>query len=445
MSSQLGHYKEIYGPQILLWLNLAYFLPSIPILGLSSLADGYLEQKFGVAELCFVRLVIGLWGTSCTTLAFPFLPSDTPYYLLSTIIILGLFVGLSFSASYQLVSRFANKNIIALGVGMSGSGFLVLLLEFRMGSSPDKAEEIKLYFTLAAVVLCGLWATVSLLLRHWSAINACCDTRSECLLSQNESTAGPQSPITNGRTARKSLNRSPSLPPLLLYDALEPKLLDSYEPPSFERWLTPATSLTLTPQALPSEENTIEESNRVEEVGECEGKLLLYDAAIASAPALIGLAVQSTVALLIFPFFTFVNSSGLFGSSLPKVLFFTRIFAELVGRLLPRCVCFAPTSTLVCFLSAFIAFQTPLFFLYIILPDAMQSDVVAVLYVAILWLLFGVLNTVSNMLARLAPHRLKSSTAGMMAIISNLGHVVGLIMAVLVTKALFGTISPGES
>ena len=30
---------------------------------------------------------------------------------------LGLFSGIAFSASYQLVARFANKNVIALGLG----------------------------------------------------------------------------------------------------------------------------------------------------------------------------------------------------------------------------------------------------------------------------------------------------------------------------------------
>lgn len=45
--SQLGYYKILYGPQVLLQMNIAYFLPSIPLLGLSSQFDEKLDQKFG--------------------------------------------------------------------------------------------------------------------------------------------------------------------------------------------------------------------------------------------------------------------------------------------------------------------------------------------------------------------------------------------------------------
>ena len=47
ISSLLGWYKDLYGPQILLLMNLAYFLPSIPLLVASSLLDAWLEDKYG--------------------------------------------------------------------------------------------------------------------------------------------------------------------------------------------------------------------------------------------------------------------------------------------------------------------------------------------------------------------------------------------------------------
>lgn len=46
--SQLGYYKILYGPQVLLQMNIAYFLPSIPLLGLSSQFDERLDQTFGM-------------------------------------------------------------------------------------------------------------------------------------------------------------------------------------------------------------------------------------------------------------------------------------------------------------------------------------------------------------------------------------------------------------
>lgn len=56
----------------------------------------------------------------------------------------GLFGGIAFSASYQLVARFANKNVIALGLGCSASGPLVLLLQLalEMGPSPTRRQQV---------------------------------------------------------------------------------------------------------------------------------------------------------------------------------------------------------------------------------------------------------------------------------------------------------------
>lgn len=58
---------------------------------------------------------------------------------------LGLFSGIAFSASYQLVARFANKNVIALGLGCSASGPLVLLLQLalNMGPTPTRRQQVR--------------------------------------------------------------------------------------------------------------------------------------------------------------------------------------------------------------------------------------------------------------------------------------------------------------
>ena len=53
--SQLGYYKLLYGPQVLLQMNIAYFLPSIPLLGLSSFYDERLDHKFGMRSLCWFQ------------------------------------------------------------------------------------------------------------------------------------------------------------------------------------------------------------------------------------------------------------------------------------------------------------------------------------------------------------------------------------------------------
>lgn len=47
MSSLLGHYALLYGPGILLLMNIAYYLPSIPLLLFSAFCDDWLDRKFG--------------------------------------------------------------------------------------------------------------------------------------------------------------------------------------------------------------------------------------------------------------------------------------------------------------------------------------------------------------------------------------------------------------
>ncbi len=55
------------------------------------------------------------------------------------------------------MSKYANKNTIALGLGCVGSGALVLALELalRMGTSPSVEDEYILYFACAGARPCG--------------------------------------------------------------------------------------------------------------------------------------------------------------------------------------------------------------------------------------------------------------------------------------------------
>ena len=61
ISSLIGYYKALYGPHMLLHLNLAYFLPSLPTLILQSVWDARLDGKYGIAKAATVRLCLGMW------------------------------------------------------------------------------------------------------------------------------------------------------------------------------------------------------------------------------------------------------------------------------------------------------------------------------------------------------------------------------------------------
>lgn len=59
MSSELTYYTSLYGPEILLLLNVAYFVPSVPIMVLQTLTDTAFDRAFGVASATAYRFVIG--------------------------------------------------------------------------------------------------------------------------------------------------------------------------------------------------------------------------------------------------------------------------------------------------------------------------------------------------------------------------------------------------
>lgn len=59
ISSMLAFYKQLYGPQILLQLNTAYFLPSIPILLIQTQCDAQINRSLGIATATAVRLFVG--------------------------------------------------------------------------------------------------------------------------------------------------------------------------------------------------------------------------------------------------------------------------------------------------------------------------------------------------------------------------------------------------
>ena len=68
-------------------------------------------------------------------------------WLLASITALGLLSAVAFSASYQMVARFANKNVIALGLGCAGCGLMVLGLELVLGALPMR-EHVRTIWLL---------------------------------------------------------------------------------------------------------------------------------------------------------------------------------------------------------------------------------------------------------------------------------------------------------
>lgn len=163
ISSELAYYKGLFGPSILLQLNLAYFLPSIPILVLQTYLDEHFDRRFGPGKATAFRFSFAIGGILGISLAYPLLPEHRAP-ILACVALLGVASGILFGSSYQLVSRFPTSNTVALTLGYVASGPLVLLLNFVLGIGPHATlwQRTALFAAVTLVVLAGkvCWATL---------------------------------------------------------------------------------------------------------------------------------------------------------------------------------------------------------------------------------------------------------------------------------------------
>ncbi|KAH7618705.1 hypothetical protein Ndes2526B_g05622 [Nannochloris sp. 'desiccata'] len=521
VSSELGYYRFLYGPQVLLYLNIAYYAPSIPLLILSSFFDEDLEAALGTAKTILVRLLVGLVGYGLVCAWFPFMPQHL-WFLLCSVVALGLFSSIAFSASYQMVARFANKNTIALGLGCSASGPLILILQIALGleSIPTFEQQVALFLIIAVIVASGLWATVSLLFRHWDAIESSAhagdtgvtgaEARQQLTApflgngavhnSEGDAEAGAGagalegeeftfatpvgasreleggSPRTTAATPSQ-LYKTPSLPPLIAYNLLEPyetflSAREDWTPspilrrassqggerrrsregsPSFGSGLFNDGSGcdAESPSFSPAEdaagsgndlEGIVDDFSDIE-IEELSSVHTLKATISDVWPALIVVGLQGGIALTLFPFFTYLPSSGWIGvEALPKALFFVRIFSDILGRILPRSRYFKPNSIRPVMIIALIKLATePLFFFYLKSNPKWHSDIAAVVYIAFMWSAGGYVNTTAYMVApRMVRPQFKGTAAGLMAMTYQLGHFIGLALAAVLARVMYG-------
>ncbi|BDA46393.1 hypothetical protein COCOBI_08-4860 [Coccomyxa sp. Obi] len=519
VSSLLSFYSVLYGPQILLMMNIAYYLPSIPLLIFSAACDDWLDLKFGVPRVILTRLLFGLGGCALICAVFPFVV-NTARSLLLLIVALGLVSAIAFSSSYQLVARFANKSVIALGLGCVGSGIVVLLMELAMGmkTRPTTAQLVWLFELTAGWVLAGAAASVSLLLRHWKAIEAWSGEPGpstghgdeiEPLLLQEEGFEGREgqgiamglqrrmstplllnySPLDfmeqlsegdafsgqpfflsspggqaqgrsvsldqgNWRQRGDSLRRAASEQPLssIAEGAVRAKLARSALTPQRQEWrpaLTPvgggSPEAPLSPKASPPWSPT---PSQADTTASTSGQGVSGAASICAVlaqcwPVLGALFFSGTFFVLAFPFFTYVPSGGTFGQDLAKVLFFSRLAADVCGRTLPRLKRLAVRSRYVLFSFGLIMTASIPGYLYYIKQTAWHNDWLIIGYIVAMWILGGYVNTCSYVLAPacVEPH-LKATANGVLAITYQTAHCTGLVLATIITAALFGGIAP---
>eukprot|EP00775_Hariotina_reticulata_P003412 gene3412-3685_t len=189
MLSQLAHYSKIYGPQVLLQLNIAHYLPSIPVLLIIGHFEKLLDQQLGNTASMAVRLTAGLCGCAALSATYPFI-STRLVYLLWLVVGLGSVSSVAFSTSYQLVAWFRSADTIALGIGCVASGPLALVVQIalQIGTTPKRWQWIALFEVAAGVVLLGVVASLSLFWQYWGILSGRVPYKdtSQPLLDQDE-------------------------------------------------------------------------------------------------------------------------------------------------------------------------------------------------------------------------------------------------------------------
>lgn len=153
--------------------------------------------------------------------------------------------------------------------------------------------------------------------------------------------------------------------------------------------------------------------------------------------------VSSTLLNCVFPFFTYLPSSGMLGERLPQWLFYSRIMADILGRLLPRRRALLITSPAV-LLSAALALVLvgAAFFTYLQVPSSLLYDPVALAIIALLWLAGGYINTISYIMAPgLVPPKRATKASALMALTYQIAHIVGLICATGIALWIYGDIA----
>lgn len=172
ITSELGLFSKVYGPAVLLQMNLTYYLGSIPVLLLSGPAEKALDKLVGPTASLMARLVFGLSGCLACAAAFPFLPANL-HALLGITCALGALAAVAFSSAYQLVICFRQADTIALGIGCVGSGPLVLAVQLALGvgSTPTGRQWVAMFEIAAGIVLAGLLCALSLFGQYWDILS----------------------------------------------------------------------------------------------------------------------------------------------------------------------------------------------------------------------------------------------------------------------------------
>ncbi|EFJ41398.1 hypothetical protein VOLCADRAFT_98621 [Volvox carteri f. nagariensis] len=468
ISSLLSQYSKAYGPDILLQLNVAYFFPSIPVLILQALFNDRMDRRLGIPAGVLLRFIVGLGGLVGLTHFFPQITAGSEQALLVATVLVGISYGVAFGTSYQVASKYPAGSTVALTMGFVSSGPVVLLLDLALKRGTYYTDEglEQLFRWVAVITAVGLAAAAVLVLGSWRMLAAGAPHRVELKVPYKAPAPygggykdGNVAAMTHGydRTGPYVRHRGDQ--------GSDGAAANGFHYSHHNHAGHHAITLDFSSSAGANDHNYLNHhgSGTVDGYSNSYGFQLAMSADGAQGgggqsadesklakkdlpllqlagrilPAAACITISVGTSMLIFPFFTYMTSTGLLGERLAQVLFYIRLVGDILGRMVPRrlqmldlaafmvlCPEYALQPPLqvtgvrkLMFWAVVKLAMVPLLFGCIFTPPLVGGDLTALVVVALFWVLSGYLNTCSYLIApTLVPPGQKSRASGLMTV-----------------------------
>lgn len=447
---------------IFLYLCCCVYGPTLPVVLFQLNCDQRLDRRWGSSKTYYGRVVIAFLFAMCCVLYLPYSSGVNPAFeghrsysdLLFPVAIMGIQSSVLQGMFFQLVSfmQFNKKGAgaAAFTFGYQGSGFLSLVMTYACGGlgTDPSATHIDIFFALvAALQLVAL--SFFLWMAHKSvAYKNAIKRRDEEMkwlsfkkISGHKKKRGPDT-LRRVFTVGKNLLSSP-----LLADYDERYFLQMVE---VDRNDPNDTSANQRKSSLFSDyyNNTEEVIRDIEENSSHERDLFsgLLDIVENMEPAskrfvlskiwpcVAGIFLVIFGSIFFMPFYAYIPG----GSSLPQILFYTKIFSDTLSRPLTMIIPKPRSSHLYLFMTFLrLAIFLPIFFLYIYDLLGIQNDLFIIGMVSAYSLTSGLFGTFGY---QLAPSLLEHSNSKLIAANQmNLSFNSACVMALVVSFTIIKT------
>mmetsp|Transcript_22046 Transcript_22046/g.48132 ORF Transcript_22046/g.48132 Transcript_22046/m.48132 type:complete len:479 (+) Transcript_22046:161-1597(+) len=448
ISSLLSQFSRDYGPEVLLQLNIAYFFPSIPVLVLQTVFNDAMDQRLGLPMAALIRFMAGLGGLALLTSYFTYLATSHASLVVTTALV-GASYGIAFGTSYQLASKFSAYSTVALTTGFVSSGPVVLFLDLWIKQGTYYSEEgLQVLFSwVGFITACGLAAACWLLLANWKmlAMHRHGAHRVELRLPNkgSKATFGMSSGTRKLVPRKGTAGDSPYLGYADTHHTYSgAAVLDIME--NGGNQLSGRNNLPPIGGSGGGNWDKHDEQGAYHHHGSDEDEdkgskrdVPLLTLAWRISPAALSIFLSVGTSMVIFPFFTYMRSTGLFGDRLAQVLFYVRLISDILGRVVPKRLQATSIRGLMFWALLKTALMLPLF-VSIFHPEALLGDVGATILVAAFWLLSGFVNTCSYLVAPcLVSPQHKARASGLMTVAFQSSCFIALLIASAIQKMSF--------